>query len=94
MKRHKSTHRVSNTPVIVLGIVSVITIGGIMFTMKTNKESSSKGDFLTPPSQQTYVCPANGWVDCKRGSKPKVECTSTVLEWIKSNCPNFKGVTN
>jgi hypothetical protein len=54
MKRHKSTHRVSNTPVIVLGIVSVITIGGIMFTMKTNKESS--------PNKHMSVPQMDGWI--------------------------------
>ncbi len=50
---------------------------------------------ITP--DQSYRCPATGWVDCMPGvsnpgeSKRGSNCSQEYLSWAKANCPDFKG---
>ncbi len=46
---------------------------------------------LIPSSD--YICPKNEWINCMPG--PDIvegECQQDYLNWVKINCPKFKGV--
>jgi hypothetical protein len=42
----------------------------------------------------TYTCPKSEWVDCMPtiGLDKSSQCGQSYLDWVRANCPNFKGV--
>jgi len=66
----------------------VFTAYGVEKTLLDQILSTFK--FLDQP-KNTYVCPANGWVDCMPGPAIKPECSAAAMSWYTTNCPNFKG---
>lgn len=42
--------------------------------------------------EKNFTCPKTGYIDCMPGPDKKSECNSIYLDWVKKNCPNFKGV--
>ncbi len=41
---------------------------------------------------KNFTCPKTGYIDCMPGPDKKPECNPNYLEWVKKNCPNFKGI--
>ena len=40
-----------------------------------------------------YICPKNEWINCMPGPDiVEAECQQDYLNWVKINCPKFKGV--
>lgn len=41
---------------------------------------------------KNFTCPKTEYIDCMPGPDKKLECNPIYLDWVKKNCPNFKGV--
>ena len=57
-------------------------------------------DEPTPTLTSGYKCPESGWIDCMPGpDKPtrfggcSQDTSPDAIEWYKSNCPNYRGIT-
>ncbi len=45
------------------------------------------------PVTSKYTCPSSAYIDCMPGVYfVRPQCTKEYLDWIRVNCPNFKGV--
>ncbi len=42
-----------------------------------------------------YKCPKSGYIDCMPivASERQYQCSQPFLNWVKKNCPDFRGVT-
>lgn len=63
----------------------------IIFSPVGNKNIIKITPTVFPTSN--YICPKSDWIDCMPGpNKVNTECQKDYLNWVKINCPKFKGV--
>lgn len=42
--------------------------------------------------ENQFECPQSDYLNCMPGPERKSECNPVYLQWVKDNCPNFKGL--
>lgn len=60
---------------------------------KINDNYPDAGGTCIKEKNIKYSCPKGNYIDCMPGpDKLKSNCNQEYLNWVKENCPNFKGV--